>query len=108
MASFREIEQVGKVPVAPPPTEAPDHPTANYDESKVAPYRIPDPLTTLGGRPVTNSQVWNEVRRPELLALFEEHVFGRAPVGRPPGLAWETIQETRSKDRLERTVRLTF
>lgn len=63
---------------------------ANYDESKVPQYSLPDPLICSDGTKVTDAQIWMERRRPELLRLFEHHVYGRAP-GRPPGMTFETI-----------------
>lgn len=51
----------------------------NYDESKIPDYTLPDPLVTQGGSPVTTAQQWNTLRRPELLALFEKHVYGVSP-----------------------------
>ncbi|MCA9084489.1 MAG: acetylxylan esterase [Planctomycetaceae bacterium] len=51
----------------------------NYDETKVPSFELPDVLTTAAGEPVTTTQQWKEVRRPEILHLFEEHVFGTLP-----------------------------
>ena len=76
-----------------PPEQQPNEPdpfVANYDESLVPEYTLPDPLVTLAGDPVTDADTWRDVRRPELLALFEEHVFGPAPVG-PFALRTEVI-----------------
>ena len=53
--------------------------TVNYDEANVPSYTLPDPLICSNGTPVTDMQTWYEQRRPELLALFEEHVYGRTP-----------------------------
>jgi (4-O-methyl)-D-glucuronate---lignin esterase len=55
---------------------------ANEDESKVPAYTLPDPLRLLEGGAVTNAADWRERRRPEILRLFEEHVYGRSPA--PP------------------------
>ena len=52
-------------------------PEANYDESKVGSYSLPDPLTLQNGQPVKDARTWEKVRRPELLRLFEQQVFGR-------------------------------
>ncbi len=49
----------------------------NYDEAKVAPYTLPDPLVMRDGRPVTTAEMWRSQRRPELLELFETQVYGR-------------------------------
>ena len=49
-----------------------------YDESKVRPYTLPDPLVFANGRKVASRADW-ERRRIELLRLFEENVYGRSP-----------------------------
>lgn len=53
-------------------------PEANYDESQVPDYTLPDPLVTLAGQRVTNPEQWHNERRPEIVRLFEQHVYGRA------------------------------
>ena len=60
----------------------------NFDESKVPPYALPDPLVTSGGAQVTDARIWFEKRRPEILKLFETHVYGRSP-SRPEDLSFE-------------------
>lgn len=52
---------------------------ANYDEAKVPAYILPDPLVFADGTPVADAEAWYDRRRPELLRLFEEHVYGRMP-----------------------------
>jgi hypothetical protein len=54
-------------------------PVSNLDESKVRPYTLPDPLTFSDGRKVDSSAAWNKHRRPELVQLFETHVYGKVP-----------------------------
>ncbi|MGB9597413.1 MAG: acetylxylan esterase [Candidatus Poribacteria bacterium] len=51
----------------------------NYDESKVPPYTLPDPLIMSDGTKVTDAKTWIEKRRPELLRLFEEFMYGKSP-----------------------------
>ncbi len=51
----------------------------NYDEAQVPDYRLPDPLLLSDGTPVADAQTWWDRRRPEILALFETHVYGRSP-----------------------------
>ncbi len=63
---------------------------ANYDEAKVPAYTLPDGLVCTDGTPVTNAMAWREKRRPELIRLFEEQVYGRAP-GRPGAMRFETL-----------------
>lgn len=66
---------------------------ANYDENKVSAYTLPDPLTLEDGAKVTNAKTWRERRRPEILRLFQEQVYGRSP-----GRLAETTFETTSTD----------
>ncbi|GGG84401.1 glucuronyl esterase domain-containing protein [Edaphobacter dinghuensis] len=54
-------------------------PGYNYDESKIAPYTLLDPLRLSNGAPVTTAKQWTTERRPEILHLFEENVFGVTP-----------------------------
>ena len=58
-------------------------PSYNYDERKIPPYTIPDPLTLESGERVTDSKTWVERRRPELMALFEDQVYGKTPAEYP-------------------------
>jgi hypothetical protein len=58
-------------------------PDTNEDESKVPPYTLPDPLVLASGKKVADAKTWTSERRPELLRLFETHVYGRTPSGGP-------------------------
>jgi (4-O-methyl)-D-glucuronate---lignin esterase len=51
----------------------------NYDEAKVPAYTLPDPLVMQDGRTVNTAAMWRNERRGELLALFEQQVYGRRP-----------------------------
>src|SRR5260221_11160423 len=64
---------------------SPAQPKANYDETKVPSYTLPDPLTLTNGSKVTDAKAWREKRRPEILELFRSQVYGRSP-GRPTNL----------------------
>ena len=70
-----------------PPSEV------NYDEAKVPPYSLPDPLTMASGEPVADAATWPEVRRPEILQLFKTHVFGEMP-GPLSSIRFLTTDET--------------
>jgi hypothetical protein len=51
----------------------------NYDESKVGEYQLPKLLVTESGQTVSTSEQWENIRRPEILKLFEDHVYGQVP-----------------------------
>jgi len=88
----------------------PSLPAANYDESKVPKYELPDPLTMQDGTRVDSAKDWTERRRPELLDLFREHVYGRSP-GRPSGLKFKVIQNDATaldNQAIRREVLITF
>lgn len=50
-----------------------------YDESKVPVYTLPDPLITGDNRPVKDVRTWETTRRPEILRLFEDNIYGQMP-----------------------------
>jgi hypothetical protein len=58
------------------------------DESKVPAYTLPDVLTCADGGPVRDAEDWQRKRRPEILALFEQEMFGKKP-GRPAAMWFE-------------------
>jgi hypothetical protein len=51
----------------------------NYDESKVLAYDLPELLQSQNGINIRTSNEWEKVRRPELVKLFEDHVYGQVP-----------------------------
>ncbi|MCX7683172.1 MAG: SCP2 sterol-binding domain-containing protein [Anaerolineae bacterium] len=59
----------------------------NYDEAKVPEYTLPDPLRFPDGTRVTDAHTWFTRRRPEILRLFEQHVYGQMP-GRPQDMTF--------------------
>ena len=74
------------------PGELPAAPAdANYDESKVPAYTLPDPLTREDGTKVTSAAEW-PARRAEIYGLFEKHVYGRIPGGAFPGQSARVLQ----------------
>lgn len=51
--------------------------------NKVDLQTLPDLLTALNGESIITAEQWKRIRRPELIDLFREHVYGREPVERP-------------------------
>ncbi|QHW35286.1 acetylxylan esterase [Paenibacillus rhizovicinus] len=51
---------------------------------------LPDMLLTLDGERIETADRWLQRRRPEILDLFREHVYGRETVGRPSTLEFDT------------------
>lgn len=51
----------------------------NYDESKVPEYTLPDVLKTNANRAVKSKMAWKKIRRPEIIKLFEDNIYGQMP-----------------------------
>ena len=65
----------------------------NYDEGAVPEYALPDPLLLSNGEPVTDAATWRSLRRPEIMSLFEQHVYGVTPES-----TWDIRYEISSTD----------
>jgi hypothetical protein len=63
---------------------------SNYDEAKVPPYTLPDPLVMANGQRVTNAEIWRTRRRPEILKLYETDIYGRLSASTPK-VTWEVV-----------------
>jgi (4-O-methyl)-D-glucuronate---lignin esterase len=66
-----------------PLRRAPTGHISNYDESKVGNYTLPDPLVLADGQPVRDAKTWFDVRRPQLLKLYADDIYGRVPADTP-------------------------
>jgi dienelactone hydrolase len=64
---------------------------SNYDETRLRPYTLPDPLVLSDGTPVRDRATWLKRRRPEILGLYEAEIYGRVPSG-TPRVHWRIIQ----------------
>jgi hypothetical protein len=69
---------------------------ANYDESKVKTFTLPDPLVCRDGTTVTTSEQWWTKRRPEIVEDFDREVYGRVPKD-VPKVKWEITSTTTEK-----------
>jgi hypothetical protein len=56
---------------------------SNYDETKVPPFTLPDPLVLANGKWVRDAEAWRRERRPEIIRLYEAEIFGRVPASAP-------------------------
>lgn len=65
------------------PTDAPAVP-ATFEESMVPDYVLPEALRLENGGSVQSAAAWRDLRRPEILELFESQVYGRTPRARVP------------------------
>jgi hypothetical protein len=63
---------------------------SNYDESKVPPYTLPDPLVMADGKRVTDAEMWRTKRRPEILRAYQTEIYGRIPANTPK-VTWEVV-----------------
>jgi len=58
---------------------AQNHAESNYDEAKVPVYTLPDVLKTSTNKTIKNKTAWEKLRRPEVLTLFEDNIYGQVP-----------------------------
>ncbi|MFT7632356.1 MAG: hypothetical protein ACI87E_003408 [Mariniblastus sp.] len=68
----------------------------NQDESKVPEFELPRVLACQDGEVVKSVEAWEKRRRPELLQLFCDHVYGNVPEKTVPvsfsvGDQWEVL-----------------
>lgn len=75
-----------------PLTSQAQRPKPNYDESKIPEYTLPPLLKTSAGKQVDSSELWWKVRRPEILSLFENEVYGKSPAA-PKNMLFEVTSE---------------
>src|SRR5699024_12765593 len=64
----------------------------NYEEDKVGTYELPELLITLNGKKVKNKADWENMRREEVIGLFQEHIYGKVPTDFDR-IEFEVIQE---------------
>ena len=69
----------------------PEKRETNYDEAKIPPYTLPDPLVTRDGKPVRDAKTWEDVRRPEILELYRSQIYGRSPAP-PAAMRFEVVE----------------
>lgn len=65
---------------------------ANYDESKVPSYELPNPLLFNNGKAVKNRCQWTKKRRSEIIEIFSREMYGHIPP-RTEGLHFKLLSE---------------
>ena len=55
-----------------------------YDEARVPVYNLPPLLVSAGGRPIKTAEEWFQIRRPQIMSLFGNLVYGTVPVPESP------------------------
>jgi hypothetical protein len=71
---------------------------SNYDETRIRPYTLPDPLVLSNGKPVLDATTWLTERRPEILRTYETEIYGRIPAA-APHVRWHVTEtDPRARD----------
>ena len=65
---------------------------SNYDEAKVKPHTLPDPLVFADGTPVRTARDWTTRRRGEILRMYESEIYGRIPAV-TPRVTWVVTED---------------
>jgi hypothetical protein len=97
------LDQLGIKALRPSPSGNESAPNAaNYDESKANPFpNLPDVLTLKNGKQVTTTEMWGNLRRPEIVEDFEREIVGRVP-NNVPNVTWTvTGADTRCLDLIQ-------
>ena len=63
----------------------------NYNEAKIAPYTLEDPLAFADGRRLKDASEW-PARRAEILGIFAREMFGREPPA-PEAVVTDLVEE---------------
>ena len=51
----------------------------NYKEDRLPEYDLPPLLLTAEGKKVTTAEEWHQIRRPQIMGLFSNLIYGRVP-----------------------------
>jgi hypothetical protein len=67
----------------------------NYDESKVPDYKLPLLFETDDGKKIETVSSWKYKRRPEIIRLFEDNVYGQVP-DHYDGISYDVVNENKN------------
>ena len=56
----------------------------NYDETNIPHYDLPPLLVTAEGQKVSTPEEWRNIRRPQIVSLFSNLIYGRVPAAPSP------------------------
>lgn len=82
----------------------------NHDENKVPDYKLPELLKTKDGKVISSAEDWKNLRRPEILSLFKEHMYGKIPATLQIS-SWKIIEQDQNAlngNAIRKQVLLTF
>lgn len=65
-----------------------------YDEARVPAYDLPPLLVSAEGKPITTADEWFQVRRPQIMSLFGNLVYGVVPAPESPLRTTFTVVKT--------------
>ncbi len=65
---------------------------ANYDESKVGTFKLPETLVADNGARISSVKDWENIRRKEIIKKFETYVYGRIP-GKPAEMRFDVVEK---------------
>lgn len=80
------------------------------EESQVPEYKLPNVLTRFNGRKVKSEKVWVKKRRPEILKVFTEDVYGKVPGALKISKVdvWETSDHALNNQAIRKQLSLVF
>ncbi len=64
-------------------------------QGRCAMNKIPELLKTVSGEKIASVEDWERFRRPEIMNLMAEYIYGVRPCERPDGLKFEVVKEIR-------------
>ena len=51
----------------------------NYEETKIPHYDLPELLIGPDGKKISSTSEWEDIRRPQILSLYSNLIYGRVP-----------------------------
>jgi hypothetical protein len=89
------MDQLGISALRPPVSNDVGKPgSANYDEAQAGGKDLEDPLRLDNGDAVSTAAQWRDLRRPQLIELYDREIYGRVPAT-APRVTWRVKNETR-------------